>query len=96
MDTREELIRKVQDAVIELPRKIYQDARKREDDSYADDAGEAYLRYLNVAPPEQAQEREHAEKYLNEQFNFLTFPPAIPFARPPQPAIEQGHMNSGK
>jgi len=95
-NTREELIRKVQDAVIELPRKIYQDARKREDDSYADDAGEAYLRYLNVAPPEQAQEREHAEKYLNEQFNFLTFPPAIPFARPPQPAIEQGHMNSGK
>ncbi len=47
---------------------------RRKQDGYTDDAGEAYMRYLNVAPADQLTEREHAEKFLSEQFNFQTFP----------------------
>ncbi len=86
---REELIKKVQDRVTDLPRKIYEDAQKRENEGYDDDAGEAYLRYLNVAPPEQVSEREQAEKFLKKQFNFLTFPSPIPLTKRPAPALEQ-------
>jgi hypothetical protein len=83
---REELIKKVREKIIELPRKIYDDAQKRETDGYPYDAGEFYLRYLNVAPADQLTEREHARKFLQEHFNFQTFPNEIhenPRATPP-------------
>lgn len=87
---REELIKKVQEKVVELPHKIYEDAQKRETDGYADDAGEAYMRYLYVAPVEQAAEREHAEKFLKEQFNFQTFPGEVQQNPRSVPPLEQG------
>jgi hypothetical protein len=86
---REDLIKKVQQQVVELPHKIYADAQKRESDGYADDAGEAYMRYLNVATPDQIEEREHAEKFLREQFNFKRFPGEMQEHKP-VPALEQG------
>lgn len=87
---RTDLIKKVQEKVVELPHKIYEDAQKRETDGYSDDAGEAYMRYLNVATPEQVAEREHAEKFLRDQFNFQTFPGHIRDTPRPAPALEQG------
>ncbi len=86
---KEELIKKVQLKVVELPHKIYEDAQKREGDGYQEDAGEAYLRYLNVAPADQLAERDHAKKFLREQFNFQRFPGETQEPRP-APALEQG------
>jgi hypothetical protein len=87
---REELIKKVQAKVVELPAKIYQDAEKREHDGYSDDAGEAYMRYLNVAPAEPTAERTHAEKFLREQFNFQVFPGEVRESPRALPAVEKG------
>ncbi len=87
---REELIKKVAAKVVELPGKIYQDAQKREQDGYADDAGEAYMRFLNVATPDQVTERAHAEKFLREQFNFKVFPGHVRESPRAVPAVEQG------
>ncbi len=69
---------------------IYDAAQKKETDGYADDAGEAYMRYLNVAPADQLNEREHAEKFLRDQFNFQMFPGDISESPQPAPALEQG------
>jgi hypothetical protein len=71
---RGELIKRVLDQVHDLPNKLYDSAKKREADSYPEDAGESYLRYLNVTSAQETGERQHAEKYLKETFNFLTFP----------------------
>ena len=74
---REELIKKVQEKIVELPHKIYDVARQKEKDGYVDDAGEGYMRYLNVAPADQTEERDHAVKFLKDQFNFQVFPGAV-------------------
>jgi hypothetical protein len=87
---RESLIARVHEKIVELPHKVYDVAHQKEQDGYVDDAGEAYMRYLNVAPADQPNERDHAEKFLHEQFNFQVFPGA---AREPQrrtPPLEQG------
>ncbi|KAA6456239.1 hypothetical protein DYQ86_25930 [Acidobacteria bacterium AB60] len=86
---REELIAKIREKIIELPHKVYEDAQRREHDGYNDDAGEAYIRYLNVAPAEQLEEREHAEQFLKEQFNFQSFPNEIRPTSKPSPPLEQ-------
>ncbi len=85
---RDELIKKVQAKVVELPSKIYEDAQKREQDGYLDDAGEAYMRYLNVAPAEETPERMHAEKFLREQFNFRVFPGEVREGTKLAPTVE--------
>jgi hypothetical protein len=87
---REHLIDRVHEKIIELPHKIYDAAQKKEEDGYSDDAGEAYMRYLNVAPADQLTEREHAQKFLREQFNFQTFPGMIRPTTHPAPPLEQG------
>jgi hypothetical protein len=87
--TRGELIKKVQEKVVELPQKIYDVARQKEQDGYTDDAGEAYMRYLNVAPADQVNERERAEKFLRDQFNFQTFPGMTRPSSRPVPSLEQ-------
>ena len=87
---REELIAKVHEKIQELPHKIYEVARQKEQEGYTDDAGEGYMRYLSVAPADQLEERARAEKFLREQFNFQVFPGA---AREPlrhTPPLEQG------
>jgi hypothetical protein len=87
---REQLVKMVHEKIVGLPQIIYDAAQKKETDGYADDAGEAYMRYLNVAPADQPNEREHAEKFLREQFNFQTFPGEIRSNPHPAPALEQG------
>ena len=71
---REDLIKMLREQVTELPNKLYETASKREQDGDNDDAGEAYMRFLGVAPVDQLDEREHAEKFLRDQFNFQRFP----------------------
>ncbi len=94
---REELIARVHEKIVELPHKIYDVARQKEQDGYVDDAGEDYMRYLSVAPVEQLEEREHAQKFLREQFNFQVFPGAVrePTRRTPPP-LEQGMAQPAK
>jgi Skp family chaperone for outer membrane proteins len=93
---REELIRRLQQRVNALPRKLYDDATKREQDGYLEDAGEAYLRYLNVAPAEQVPEREHAEKFLHDKFNFLILPTTVTEPQRSIPPLVQGMATSPK
>jgi tetratricopeptide (TPR) repeat protein len=87
---REHLVKMVHEKIVGLPQTIYDAAQKKETDGYADDAGEAYMRYLNVAPADQLNERDHAEKFLRDQFNFSTFPGEIRNTPHPAPALEQG------
>jgi hypothetical protein len=93
---RENLIKRVHEKIVELPHKIYDGAHKKEDDGYADDAGEMYMRYLNVAAADQLAEREHAEKFLKEQFNFQVFPGMNREMPRPVPALEQGMAQPAK
>lgn len=87
---REELIQKIRDKILELPHKIYEDGQRREHDGYNDDAGEAYMRYLNVAPADQLEERQHSEDFLRDQFNFQSFPNEIHKTPKLAPPLEQG------
>ena len=87
---REDLTTKVHEKIVELPHKIYDLARQKEQDGYMDDAGEAYMRYLNVAPADQTSERDHAEKFLRDQFNFQVFPGAVREPQRRSPPLEQG------
>jgi hypothetical protein len=75
---RDALIEAVRARVLELPRKVYDEAKSREQEENLEDAGEAYLRYLCVTPADKTPERLHAEQFLREQFNFSTFPSAAP------------------
>jgi hypothetical protein len=86
---REELIAKIREKIVELPHKVYEDGQRREHDGYPDDAAEAYMRYLDVAPADQLEERDHAEQFLKEQFNFQSFPNEIRPAARPTPPLEQ-------
>ncbi len=87
---REELIQKIRDKIVELPHKVYEDGQRREHDGYTDDAGEAYMRYLSVAPADQLIEREHSEGFLKEQFNFQSFPNELRAPSKQPPPLEQG------
>ena len=87
---REDLIARVHEKIVELPHKIYDAARQKEQDGYADDAGEAYMRYLNVAPADQIEERDHAEKFLRDTFNFQVFPGATREPTRRTSPLEQG------
>jgi hypothetical protein len=87
---RADLIAKVHEKIVELPHKIYDVARQKEKDGYVDDAGEEYMRYLSVAPADEMNEREHAEKFLQDQFNFQVFPGAVKEPQRSTPPLEQG------
>jgi len=93
---REDLIAKVHEKIVELPHKVYDVARQKEQDGYTDDAGEAYMRYLSVAPADQSEERDHAEKFLREQFNFQVFPGAVREPSRRTPPLEQGMAQPAK
>jgi hypothetical protein len=73
---RDQLIAAVGKRIRDLPKAIFDEARTRVQEQNLDDAGEAYMRYLCVVPAEKTPERVEAEKYLQGQFNFLTFPSA--------------------
>jgi hypothetical protein len=87
---REQLVKMVHEKIVDLPHTLYDAAHKKEQDGYADDAGEAYMRYLHVAGADQVTEREHAEKFLRETFNFQTFPGDVKETPRPAPPLEQG------
>jgi tetratricopeptide (TPR) repeat protein len=93
---REELTVKVHDKIMELPHKIYDVARQKEQEGYPDDAGEIYMRYLSVAPADQTEERDHAEKFLREQFNFQVFPGSVREPMRRTPPLEQGMAQPAK
>jgi hypothetical protein len=73
---RDQLIAAVGKRVRDLPKAIFDDARSRVQEQNLDDAGEAYMRYLCVVPATKTPERIEAEKFVQDQFNFLTFPSA--------------------
>jgi hypothetical protein len=73
---RDLLIASVGKRVRELPAKIFDEAKSNVQQQNLDDAGEAYMRYLWVTPNEKTPERAEAEKFVQDQFNFLTFPSA--------------------
>jgi hypothetical protein len=53
-----------------LPGKIYDTAKSREAGSDLDGAAEAYLRFLEVSPPDpKSPEQQHARQFLKDQFN---------------------------
>jgi hypothetical protein len=87
---REDLIKKVHEQVIELPNKLYEAASKREQDGNNDDAGEAYMRFLYIAPTDQLDERERAEKFLRDQYNFQKFPNDVRETPHSTPSLAQG------
>jgi hypothetical protein len=93
---REDLIAKVHEKIVELPHKVYDVARQKEQDGYTDDAGETYMRYLSVAPADQIEERDHAVKFLREQFNFQAFPGAVKEPTRRTPPLEQGMAQPAK
>ena len=94
---REELIAKVHEKVVELPHKIYDVARQKEQDGYADDAGEAYMRYLNVAPADQierARPRRRSSCAISSISRCFRGRFSEPARRPPP--LEQGMAQPAK
>ncbi len=82
-------IAKIREKIVELPHKVYEDGQRREHDGYTDDAGEAYMRYLDVAPADQLEERNHAEQFLKEQIQLPVLPQRDPPCRQALPPLEQ-------
>ena len=73
---RDRLIESVGNRVRELPKAIFDEAKSRVQEQNLEDAGEAFMRYLCVVPATKTPERIEAEKFLRDQFNFVTFPSA--------------------
>ena len=73
---RDQLIESVGKRVRDLPKAIFDEAKVRVQEQNLDDAGEAYMRYLCVVPTDKTPERVEAERFLKDQFNFLTYPSA--------------------
>ena len=63
------LVEAVRKHVEELPRNVYAAANALENEADLDGAGEAYLRYLHIAPNDDSKERKHAVEFLESQFN---------------------------
>lgn len=67
--TRDELIEAVRLKVKELPLRIYNEAKSKEQEENADGAAEAYLRFLSCTVEDGSAERQHAKSFLAQQFN---------------------------
>ncbi|HEY2860124.1 MAG TPA: hypothetical protein VGJ21_17025 [Terracidiphilus sp.] len=64
------LIAEVRKRVEALPRRLFDQARQREDGDDLDGAGEAYLRYLEIVTPDETSvEQKHAREFLIQQFD---------------------------
>ena len=75
---RDELNEKVLLKVQELPRKIYDSARSKEQEENVDGAGEYYLRYLSCTQEGDSAERRHAKEFLEDKFNMRPVASAAP------------------
>ena len=76
MDSLVESARKRVEA---LPARIYDAGKGREAGSDLDGAGEAYLRFLQVTPPDpNSPEQKHAKEFLKDQFNMEPIASVVP------------------
>ena len=66
---RDELTAAARKRVEALPKEMYQSAAGREKEDDLDGAGESYLRFLNLTTEDNSPERQHAAKFLLENFN---------------------------
>jgi len=66
---RDELIAAVQLKVKELPLRIYNEAKSKEQEENVDGAAEEYLRFLSCTVEDGSAERQHAKSFLAQQFN---------------------------
>jgi hypothetical protein len=66
---RDELNEKVRLQVQELPQKIYDSAKSKEQEENVEGAGEYYLRFLSCTPEDGSTERRHAKEFLDDKFN---------------------------
>lgn len=66
---RDVLIEAVRSKVKDLPQRIYDEAKLREQNENLDGAAEAYLRFLNCTKGNASADRKHALSFLKEQFN---------------------------
>jgi len=73
-DAQHHLLDAVREQAEKLPAKLYALGHTQEAQGDLEDAGEAYLRYLNIVPEDASAERKHAKQFLQEQFN-MTLPP---------------------
>jgi hypothetical protein len=68
-ETREALVRAAHDRVQDLPKRILSQAKSQATSDDIDDAGEAYVLYLNSVPATSTPERNEAVHYLYDHFN---------------------------
>ena len=66
---RDVLIEAVRSKVKDLPQRIYDEAKLREQNENLDGAAEAYLRFLNCTKGDGSVDRKRAKSFLTEQFN---------------------------
>ncbi len=66
---RDELIAAVRSKVKDLPQRIYDEAKSKEQDANSDGAAEAYLRFLSCTSEDGSTQRQHAKSFLAETFN---------------------------
>jgi len=66
---RDELNDKVRLEVQQLPLKVYDSAKSKEQEENLEGAGEYYLRYLHCTPEDGSAERRHAKEFLDDKFN---------------------------
>ena len=69
IDSRNALVKAVQEKVAELPAAVLQAARALAQKGDTDGAGELYVLYLNSVPQRASSERDEAVKFLHEKFN---------------------------
>ena len=69
IDSRNALVKAVQEKAAELPAAVLQAARALAQKGDTDGAGELYVLYLNSTPQGASAERNEAVKFLHEQFN---------------------------
>jgi hypothetical protein len=69
-EAMEALVDAARKKVEELPGRIFNTGKSREAESDYDGAGEAYLRFLEVTPPDpNSPDQKHAKEFLKNQFN---------------------------
>lgn len=69
-DARDELIADAKKKLAELPAIVLSSADRKAANGDSDGAAELYILYLNCTPVADTPEREKAERYLADQFNF--------------------------
>jgi hypothetical protein len=77
-EARDELIEEAKKELLELPGIVFRAADRKAADGDTDGAAELYILYLNCTRVEDTPERNKAQKFLAEQFNFKDIGKAPP------------------